>query len=353
MAKRIRKHISIQGEKKWFTGENELEVILKVASALVENGALTTAPKEKHNFREYATNWFTVYCKPNIAEVTAITYERQLKNHIYPALGDKDLEDITTQDVQEMFNAMRKENAKSTKTKVKNVLNMIFEQALEEGLMQRNPLRSKNLRIVGAKSQTVEPYSVEQMCFLASQIGNVQKETDRNFLALLCVHPLRPEEALGLRGKDVDLRNGVIHIRQVVTHPDRNKPIVKEPKTEESKRDIELVTEIIPYLTPCAADAFFIGGEAPLTYQQVKRACERIRKDICFPEKITPRRFRPTVLTDLYAQTKDIKMTQYAAGHTTAAMTLKHYVNGRSARTGTAASVASAYGLSAVKASTN
>lgn len=230
MAKRIRKHISIQGEKKWFTGESELEVILKVVSALVENSALTAAPKGKHNFREYATNWFIVYCKPNIAEVAAVIYERQLKNHIYPALGDKDLEDITTQDVQERFNAMRKENAKSTKTKVKNVLNMIFDQALEEGLMQRSPLRSKNLRIVGAKSQTVEPYSVEQMCFLASQIGNVQKETDRNFLALLCVHPLRPEEALGLRGKDVDLRNGVIHIRQVVTTQTGISPSSRRPR---------------------------------------------------------------------------------------------------------------------------
>lgn len=73
--------------------------------------------------------------------------------------------------------------------------------------------------------------------------------------------------------------------------------------------------------------------------------CERIRKDIVFDEPITPRRFRTTVLTDLYDTTKDIKQAQAAAGHTTAAMTLKHYVKGRKSSADTASPVASLYGL--------
>ena len=56
---------------------------------------------------------------------------------------------------------------------------------------------------------------------------------------------------------------------------------------------------------------------------------ERIAREINFDGAIVPRRFRTTVLTDLYDQTKDIKQTQAAAGHTTSAMTLKHYVKGR------------------------
>lgn len=60
---------------------------------------------------------------------------------------------------------------------------------------------------------------------------------------------------------------------------------------------------------------------------------------------LSPRRFRTTVLTDLYDTTKDIKQAQTAAGHTTAAMTLKHYVKGRQEHTNTAAPIASVYGL--------
>lgn len=183
------------------------------------------------------------------------------------------------------------------------------------------------------------------MQYLVGRIAQIKSTQDRNYLAIQCLHPLRPEEVLGLRSRDVDTQNGVLRIREVVTHPDRNQPIVKPPKTEESMRDIDLVLEIISFLTIGEPDEFLVGGQAPLTYQQVRRMCERIQKDTGFTDKITPRRFRPTVLTDLYDQTKDIKATQYAAGHTTSAMTLEHYVKGRNARKGTAAPIASVYGI--------
>lgn len=73
--------------------------------------------------------------------------------------------------------------------------------------------------------------------------------------------------------------------------------------------------------------------------------CERIQRDIGFEERIVPRRFRTTVLTDLYEVTKDIKQTQAAAGHTTAAMTLKYYVKGRREQGNTARPIADVYGL--------
>ena len=81
------------------------------------------------------------------------------------------------------------------------------------------------------------------------------------------------------------------------------------------------------------------------SYQNVQDMCERIQKDIEFDEAITPRRFRTTVLTDIYDKTKDIKQTQAAAGHTTAAMTLKHYVKGRDVNSDTATPIANTYGL--------
>ncbi len=77
------------------------------------------------------------------------------------------------------------------------------------------------------------------------------------------------------------------------------------------------------------ADDFVLGGEKPLTYTQVRRMCEQIQRDTEFTERITPIRFRATVLTDIYDQTKDIKQAQRTAGHTTVAMTLKYYVKGR------------------------
>lgn len=64
-----------------------------------------------------------------------------------------------------------------------------------------------------------------------------------------------------------------------------------------------------------------------------------------FDERITPQRFRTTVLIDLYDMTKDIKQTQAAAGHADHAMTIKHYVKGRHEQRNTATPIAQAYGL--------
>ena len=57
--------------------------------------------------------------------------------------------------------------------------------------------------------------------------------------------------------------------------------------------------------------------------------CNRIKKDTGFLENITLYGSVLRVLTDIYNQTKDIKLTQAAAGHTSADMTLKYYVKGR------------------------
>ena len=183
------------------------------------------------------------------------------------------------------------------------------------------------------------------MRFLVQSLNRIENPQDRAYLALHALHPLRLEEVLGLKEKDIDLIENTIHIERAVTHPARNQPLIKDTKTEASRRTINLVPQIIPHLPQNAPECFVLGGDSPLTYTQVRRMCERIQRDTGFDETISPRRFRTTVLTDLYDTTKDIKQAQAAAGHTTAAMTLKHYVKGRQEHTNTAAPIANAYGL--------
>ena len=190
-----------------------------------------------------------------------------------------------------------------------------------------------------------EPYTIEQMRFLVQSLNRIENPQDRAYLALHALHPLRLEEVLGLKEKDIDLIENTIHIERAVTHPARNQPLIKDTKTEASRRTINLVPQIIPYLPQNDLECFVLGGDSPLTYTQVRRMCERIQRDTGFDKTISPRRFRTTVLTDLYDTTKDIKQAQAAAGHTTAAMTLKHYVKGRHQHTNTATPIASVYGL--------
>ena len=344
--KRIKREIVINGIKRWVTGGSEQEYADNIIRIFCGQQQLEPVPaptQNKHDFKTYAQNWFETFSKPNIELVTAQTYERQLKRHIYPAFAGMYIEDIAPSDVQRMFNNMT--GAKETKIKVKNVLNMVFEQAIEEDIIAKNPLRSRSIRITGSASTPTQPYTVDQMRLLVSSIGNLTNPMDKAYLALHTLHPLRLEEVLGLKGEDVDKTQKLLHIRRAVTHPKRNLPLIKDTKTQASKRTLDLVEQIIQHLPDTPADEFVLGGSKPLSYTQVRKMCERIRKEIGFDEPISPIRFRTTVLTDLYDTTKDIKQAQAAAGHTTAAMTLKHYVKGRHERQNTAAPIADVYGL--------
>lgn len=173
--KKIRRPIIVDGEKKWISAESEQEYAEKCAQAFSQ-GKVTECKKSesKHNFSRYAYRWFETFSKPNVEKVTSITYERQLRLHICPVLGEKSVEDITPLDVQSLFNRME-DASKETKNKVKIVLNMIFEQAVEDELLRRNPLTSKSIRITGTNSKPTEPYSVEQMRYLVQHIEQVKK----------------------------------------------------------------------------------------------------------------------------------------------------------------------------------
>lgn len=336
MATKISQPVMINGEKVWVRASSMQEFTNKVVN-LME----TPKETEKHLFSDYAWNWYNTYSKPNVETATATTYKRQLTRYLCPAFDGLMVEDITTDDVQRLFNDMT--GAKATKDKARMVLNQILDAAVEDKLLSANPLKSKRVKITGTASKATQPYSVEQMRFLVQHIGDIQNPSDRAFLALMALHPLRLEEVLGLQYEDVDTEEMAIHVCRAVTHPTRNQPEVKETKTDASARTIGLSALALPHLPGGPRSGFLFGGDKPLSYTQVRKICQRIKRDTGFEENVTPIRFRTTVLTDLYDQTKDIKLAQVAAGHTTPAMTLKYYVKGRETSAQATAAVERAY----------
>lgn len=338
MAK-ITRAVTINGTKHWVRASNEQEYIDKV---LKLSGSQNTAAKYgKHLFSEYAWNWFETFSKPNLATATVQLYSRLFTCHIMPAFEGMAVEDIKVDNVQRLFNDM--DTSKETKHKTRRLLSQILEAATDEGLLDKNPAKSKRIKITGAESTTTAAYTVGQMQYLIQRIGDIKQPLDRTYMAIQALHPLRLEEVLGLKWSDIDLEHMTLSVNRAVTHPTRNQPEVKDTKTRSSVRTIGLSQLAVSYLTPGKADEFVLGGSNPLSYTQVRRMCERIERDTGFTEKVTPKRFRTTVLTDLYDKTRDIKLVQAAAGHTTAEMTLKHYVKGRGNVVRSAAAIESAY----------
>ena len=134
MAK-ITRTVTINGVKHWIRASTEQEYADKLLKLV---GTQSTAPElKKHLFSDYALTWFETYSKPNIETVTATTYKRQLTCHLLPTFEGLAIEDITTDDVQRLFNGMT--GAKATKGKAKMVLNQILDAAVEDGLITKSP----------------------------------------------------------------------------------------------------------------------------------------------------------------------------------------------------------------------
>jgi len=318
---KFNQYVTVCGEKHWVTANTLQEFTDKVMR--LSQGT----DRGKHQFKDYALNWYNTYCKPNIATATATTYERQLRLHIFPILCDKYVEDVTVDDCQILFNKI--EGTRATKNKVREVLSQILDSAVDDRLLTVNPLKSKRLKITGEDSKRTVLYDVNQIKYLAQHVDDVSNPTDRLFLAMLCFHPLRLEEFLGLKYSDIDREKCELNICRAVTHPTRNQAEVKETKTEKSNRTTSMSRLILPYLPRGKANEFLFGGKKPLSYTQLRKMCQRIKRDTGFSEDITPRRFRSTLLTDIYDQTRDVKLTQNAGGHATADITFKNYVQGR------------------------
>jgi len=83
MAYKINRRVMIDGSSKWIHANSEQEYAQKVLELGNKNGGST----EKHNFRDYAMNWFELYCKPNICTITQIAYQRQLDLYLLPAFS--------------------------------------------------------------------------------------------------------------------------------------------------------------------------------------------------------------------------------------------------------------------------
>lgn len=299
-----------------------------------------------HIFRQYAQRWYEKMAKPNVSQVTAVTYKRQLDYHILPIIGDFLIEDIRPLDIQEIFNKMGEFVKKETKNKVKIVLNQIFRLAVDEDLILKNPMESRILKIKGTASNETIPYSVSEMQFFAQRLGDIRNPIERGWLALSISLPLRPEEVLGLKWEDVDEQNLIIHVRSTITHPTRNKPEYHEyTKTESSKRDLRLPEGILKYLPERGSSSEFVIGGLPVSYTLLRGMRKRIAKQLGYSGEITPRRFRTTVATDISEMTHDLKLVQRMLGHSTPQMTLKHYVKGRSTTIDAAKAIANCYGF--------
>ena len=239
---RLRERVIINGKEHWITGSNRQDLFDRYVIALERMGLIEWVNNDHEIpiLRNYIREFYGTFKKTQ-EQNTQINRDRIIRNHILPAIGDKRLDRITVADCQNWFNDLNERYAKETILKIRNTLNPVLDAAVEDRLIQRNPLRSDRIEIGG--KDTVSHKAIPRKKF--DEIKAAAKILDgkeRIMVGLLCYTGMRFEEILGLRWDDID--SGWINVRRAVVHPTRNQPVVKGTKTKTSERTIPIGDEL-------------------------------------------------------------------------------------------------------------
>lgn len=254
----------LTGKRKRITryGKTEGEAYDKLQQALTELRTGTYVEQRDITVGMWFPNWLDKYAKNKVKQSTYNNYRSYINRRIVPKLGHIKLLDLSVDILQRFINEqyahgnLKTGGTLSEKT-IHNIYLMMHEamgQAVKNELVMKNNLEA----VVLPKVQHVE------MRVLNKQENNAllkvtMKSDERYGLGVLLALKtgMRIGEICGLRWKDIDVWDKVIHIRQtlqrqeVMEHVEgqpKTEIIIGPPKSEKSRRDLPLPESLIPYL---------------------------------------------------------------------------------------------------------
>ncbi|MGO9781914.1 MAG: tyrosine-type recombinase/integrase [Streptosporangiaceae bacterium] len=244
-----------------FTSKGDAEIWLTMKEAEIRRGDWTDPEAGKVRFGDYAANWISDHVfKPR----TEGLYRSQLKNHLAPTFGKKDLRDIHEADIRRW----RKERLDAgphaarpfgpvTVAKTYRLLHAIMNTAVEDGLIRHNPCRIK-----GAGQE----YSPERPVVPVGTLVRLLDDVPPRYRALLLLATfanLRFGELAGLRRDQLDLDKCLVRVAVSTAEMDDGRLIDAGPKSRAGTRTVAFPREIVSELRwhlECFAQSEKDGG---------------------------------------------------------------------------------------------
>lgn len=321
-------------------GKTQAEAKEKLKKAIEESKGIDYAKSQQYTVAEWLRVWMEVYAKPSVRESTYDYYNNFIENHIIPHIGNVKLNQLTSLQIQKMYNELKTNGRVQRYTKkleptlsnrsvrgIHMVLHNALEQAIKERLISQNPCDGCR---IPPKDKT------EMKVLSGEQVGAYLTEADKlgvlPMFYLELTSGLRRGELLALLWSDLDEETGTISVTKSM---DRfhGELVVSEPKTKNSIRKVVVPQQTVellrqeharhpdnPYMFP-----------SPLTGDmRDPDAVGRIHKKILKQAGLEHIRFhdlRHTFATLALQNGVDIKTLSNILGHYSAGFTLDTYTH--------------------------
>jgi integrase len=149
---------------------------------------------------------------------TVMQYDGDLKKWLPEGFGDKRLKDYSKSDIYNLIFQTLPQNGATPnlQSKIRKTMARIFEAALEEGIINRNPCRGINVKVPTPPKLVLNHHEVLSLLSKA-------KSLNHKFYyhwSVVLFSGLRNGELYGLRWSDIDLVSGIITIQRQWTNKD-------------------------------------------------------------------------------------------------------------------------------------
>ena len=237
--------VSIDGKRKQYSKSGfstKKEALTAGAEAYTSfsRSGIVFEPK-KMSISDLLDYYLENYAKANLTENAYRTYERLARLQIKPFIGKYDFTTAKKEVFINLFNTLAKQYTKKTLKTIKVVLNGAYNMALDLDWIENSPLARVRLPENAKQRKKKEPISQEEFSRLIKKVGE-----DSDYYVPIMIGwytGMRLGEILALTWNDIDLSNGIIHVRKQVID---NK--VSKLKTASSERDIRIgqtLTEVL------------------------------------------------------------------------------------------------------------
>lgn len=240
----------VDGERITITAANLADLRKQENDLLckIDKGARFNTKKSKTTLNEYFDYWFTYFAKTGRKATTCTNYKSYYNTYIRKTIGEKPITKIVKLDCQKIINQMVENGKKhSTMTNLKSCLTAVFESAVDEDVILKNPVRNLQIPQTEVKKRTaIDP---EQIGVFMDYVRNSPRysNTYPEFIFLFNTG-VRVGEMAGLTWDNIDFENNTITIDKTVNRY-RKKDFgftvaLASPKSRTSVRTFPMNSEV-------------------------------------------------------------------------------------------------------------
>lgn len=295
-------------------------------------------PPSEETVAQFISYWLRIKKTMNIATETYRGYEQRTV-HIVRGLGTKPLKNLTTMDIQPFYAGLSEQYQLSSRTInfTHAVLNMALNDAVEWGLVSRNPAQKATARR-GSRKKAIRVPSPEEMATLLAH----SRETRWYALWFWFAETgTRLGEALAVQWSDIDWEKREVNIHQAISG-DAARRTVKSPKSARGHRTITVGVGLINALKAhrteqeawkqMAGDKWQDTGFVFTTYEgkmlskrYINRVFKRAMAEAGLSEDIRVHDMRHGMATQWLSAGVNPKVVSERLGHSNVAFTLDVY----------------------------